>query len=373
MDKKIRILSFQNAHNFGAVLQAYGLQQTIKSLGYRDVKFINYNPKYLSDRYTPFLRKYIFPCKNLRGFISWFISYPFFVASRLRRNKKFSNSINKLLEQTKEVVVDQSGLKNEEADVLICGSDQIWNTSLTGDFDSVFFGKGPYKYLGAASSYAPSTELSSLTEEKAKYLSNLLGGLKNISVREIQIKDMLQKHTPRKISVCVDPTILCGVDAFDSIASPRLEKRDYIVIYAYNPNDSLILDMIKRIPNYQQYPIHTILLDSKTIHSILKKNIHSAISVQDFLSYIKYSKYVVTNSFHGLAFSLLFEKNFNVAFCEGKYVRCLSLLQLLGIDNRLVHEGDVIEWNDFDYKDVNNRIRNIRKDSLSFLEKILEQ
>ena len=55
--KRIRLLSFQNAHNFGAVLQAYGLQQTIKTLGFTNVKFINYNPKYLSDRYNPFQKK----------------------------------------------------------------------------------------------------------------------------------------------------------------------------------------------------------------------------------------------------------------------------------------------------------------------------
>lgn len=372
MEKKIRIVSFQNAYNFGAVLQAYGLQQTIKSMGYNDVKFINYNPKYLSDRYTPLLLKYFFPSRNLRGFLTWFVSYPYFFVSRIRRNNKFKYSIRSLLEQTDALIVDQGGLMREEADILICGSDQIWNTSLTGDFDRVFFGQGPYKYLGSASSYAPSTELSALTDTKAKYLSSLLEGLSHISVRETQIKDILLKYTSRTINVCVDPTILSGVDVFNSIASQRLEKKDYIVVYAYNPNDPLILDLIKKIPDYQQYRVHTILLDSKTIHGIFKNNIHSAITVHDFISYIKYSKYVVTNSFHGLAFSLLFEKNFNVAFCEGKYVRCQSLLQQLGIENRLVHEGCPIEWNELNYSEICIKIKAMRKDSLDYLKTILK-
>lgn len=372
MERKIRILSFQNAYNFGAISQAYGLQQTIKNLGYKDVKFINYNPKYLSERYSPFLRKYIFPNKSIRGVLSWFISYPVFLVCRLRRNNSLRRSIKNLLEQTKNVVIDQNGLKNEEADILICGSDQVWNTSLTGSFDPVFLGRGPYKYLGYTSSYAPSTELSALTEEKARELSSLLDGFKFVSVRETQIKVALQKYTTRDIKVCVDPTILCGVDAFNAIASPRHDCNDYIVVYAYNPNDPLIIGLIKKIPNYQRYRVHTVLLDSNTLHGIFKRNIHSAITVQDFLSYIKYAKYVVTNSFHGLAFSLLFEKNFNVAFCDGKYVRCLSLLQQLGIENRFVRCQESIQWNDLDYSVINNRVNSIRDSSLDFIKTILE-
>ena len=293
--KRIRILSFQNAYNFGAVLQAYGLQQTIMSMGYDDVKFINYNPKYLRDRYNPFAKGYLLPYKTLKGFICWSMQYPFFLINRLLRNKRIRSSIKKMLVQTDKLIVSEKDLCNEEADVLICGSDQIWNTALTGSFDSVFFGNGPYGFLGYVASYAPSTELSSLTEERTKELCSLLNNFKYISVRETQVKERLNKYTSKEIQVCVDPTLLCGVKPFEQVASPRLEKRDYIVVYAYNPNDPTILEIIKSIPDYHNYPVHYILLGAKGRQYFFDRNRHAAISVSDFLSYIKYAKYSVTN------------------------------------------------------------------------------
>ena len=370
--KKIRILSYQNAHNFGAVLQAYGLQQTIKSMGYEDVKFINYNPKYLSDRYNPFLKEHFTPSRKITGTIFKYANYPFFLLSCLKRNRKFRWSIKTMLEQTSIVIVDEKGLKNEEVDILICGSDQIWNTALTKEFDGVFFGKGPYKHLGYAASYAPSTELSSLTEEKAKLLCGQLDVFKYISVREIPVRDRLQKYLTKEIKVCVDPTLLCGPQAFHRIASPRQEKKEYIVVYAYNPTDSIVLDLIKHIPNREKYVIHVVMLGEKGVLSLFKNNYHSAITVQDFLSYMKYASYVVTNSFHGLAFSLLFEKNFNVAYCEGKEVRCQSLLQQIGLNERMIRQESIIKWEDIDYRIINQRISEIRNDSLEYLRKVLE-
>lgn len=372
MEQKIRILSFQNAYNFGAILQAYGLQQTIKSMGYKDVKFIRYNPRYLRDRYNPFLKKYLNPKMSIRGIIGWCINYLFFLIGRISRNRKFQWSIDTLLEQTDRQIVDEKGLETEEADVLICGSDQIWNTALTGDFDHVFLGKGHYKHLGFAASYAASTELSSLTDDKAKQLCELLISFKYISVRETQVKAILEKYLDKDIQVCVDPTLLCGADAFHRIASHRLEKREYIVVYAYNPQDTTILELIKSIPNYKKYSIHYILLGSKNRDVFFDTNIHAAITVQDFLSYLKYAEYIVTNSFHGLAFSLLFEKNFNVAFCEGKYIRCLSLLQQLGLESRFVKDVNECNWRPLDYMLINQRINTIRDSSYDYLKTIIE-
>ena len=123
---------------------------------------------------------------------------------------------------------------------------------------------------------------------------------------------------------------------------------------------------------YQNYPIHYILLGAKDLYYFFNPSVHAEITVQDFLSYIKYAKYVVTNSFHGLAFSLLFEKNFNVAFCEGKYVRCLSLLQQLKLEDRFVHDGSESQWKDLDYENINNKLDTIRKNSYDYLENTLK-
>lgn len=369
--KRIRLLSFQNAHNFGAVLQAYGLQQTIKTLGFTNVKFINYNPKYLSDRYNPFQKKYFLPNKTIKSTIFKYIKYPFFLISNIQRNRCFRKSINTMLDQTTKLVTVEKELKNEEVDILICGSDQIWNTSLTNDFDPVFLGRGPYKYIGYAASYAPSTELSSLTDEKAKALCGLLSNFKYLSVREKPVQEMLQKYTDKNISVCVDPTLLCGAESYYRICLSNPVKKNYILVYAYNPQEPSVLDAINSIPDVHQYAVHIILLGEKSIYDLFKKNYHSAITVQSFLSYFKYASYVVTNSFHGLAFSLLFEKEFNVVHCPGKHIRCLSLLEQLGLKERFVYQGETCSWNKLDYSVINKRLDVIRGDSMNYLKQVL--
>ena len=371
MDKVIRLVSFQNAFNFGAVLQAFGLQQTIKSLDYNDVKFLNYTPKYLSDRYNPFTKELLFPYRTLKGFISWCIHYPFFLVSRLYRNLVFKRSIRDILDQTDYKIIENVNSYEENVDVLICGSDQIWNTAITGLYDPILLGMISFKHLGYVASYAASTEMSDLSEENVNKLKEYIQNFKYISVREAPVKDILQKYITNDISVCVDPTILCGRGAFDRIASPRIVKKDYIVVYAYDAYDPAILNLIHQIPDLKNYPIHIILLGAKTLHYFFDSKVHSAISVQDFLSYIKYAKYVVTNSFHGLAFSLLFGKNFNVAFCEGKHVRCLSLLQQLGLEERLVYNGNSCNWDVLNYDGINSKIDGIRKESLNYLKEVL--
>lgn len=369
--KRIRIVSFQNAHNFGAVLQAYGLQETIRSMGYEDVSFLNYNPKYLENRYNPISSRYI-KIRSIKNFIGWCVTYPFFFISSIRRNAKFRRSIRTLLTQTKNKIIDENGLGTEEVDVLVCGSDQIWNPGITGEIDPIFLGRGNYKYLGYAISYAPSTELSSLSEERARYIAKQLDEFKYLSVREAPVRDFLMHFTEKRIDLCVDPTILCGVNVFNMITSPRIIKEDYILVYAYDPKSNAIRRLIESIPEYHRFSIHTILLGPKNFNNFFARIIHSEISVQDFLSLFKYSNYVITDSFHGLAFSLLFEKNFNVSFYEGKNVRPQALLHQLDLDYRFVKTTDDVQWDKLDYQSINERIERIREQSRNYLYKALE-
>lgn len=152
----VRILSYQNAQNYGAVLQAYGLQQVIKSLGFEDVQFINYNPDYLRKRCLVFPSKWYLPKeKGIRMILSFYINLPFKLLNRWRRNRQFSISRKKLLEQTPKQYKSYSDFKEIECNALILGSDQIWSTWITGLPDPVYFGKGDYIGLKRTISYAP--------------------------------------------------------------------------------------------------------------------------------------------------------------------------------------------------------------------------
>jgi len=367
-DKKIRIVSFQNAHNFGAVCQAYGLQQTLLGLGYKDVLFINYNPQYLKDRYNPlntwqnlnlntsFLRK-----------ISRVLRWCSFVLTTWMRNRRIEQSIKRMLRQTPHELMSAEEVANEETDILICGSDQIWNTALTSSLDPVFFGQAKPESYEKLLSYAPSTEISALREDTIRLIAEYLKSFSAVSVREESVKNKLQPFVSFPMEVTVDPTILCGQTAYDKIASNRIVKKPYICVYAYTPDEELVRDIIRTIPNYTQYEVHYILFSATNLSQWGDKSVHSAISVEEFLSYIKYASYVVTNSFHGLAFSLLFEKNFNVTWINNKSTRTEALLQKLHLNSRMVKDAEKANWTNVDYQQVNKSLDEIRKESIDFL------
>lgn len=366
-DKKIRIVSFQNAHNFGAVCQAYGLQQTLLKMGYNDVLFLNYNPKYLKDRYNPF-ELWELPDFNVSFIhkVSRFVRWCSLILATFYRNSKFNSSIKRLLHQTDKVFCQVNDFKNEDADILICGSDQIWNITLTKVLDPVFFGLA-MKKAGRVVAYAPSTEISSLSENVIRELKKKTAHFSSISVREQLVKEKLQSFLPQQIEVCVDPTILCSKDAYNKIASRNLVNVPYICVYAYYPNEKIVQDVIKTIPDYEQYEVHYISFTAASMDKWRDKSYHFAISVEDFISYFKYASYVVTNSFHGLAFSLIFEKNFMVTWMEKVSTRSESLLKELDLSSRLVHDVTEVAWNEIDYIRVNYSLNKLRNHSRDFL------
>jgi len=367
--KKVRIISYHNAHNFGAILQAYGLQETLKKLGYTDVLFMHYEPTYLKNRYNPLSKKNRTPSHgNIIKKLKWLIGYLYFCINSFLRNQHFKKSIKRLLNQTSIKYDEYTSYVDETIDILICGSDQIWNCDITGKVDPIFFGKNIYKHLGYAISYAASSELSSISaKQNIEEIKSNLNNLKEISVREYQLKVILEQYTQKAIKTCIDPTLLAGSEVFNKIVTNRKIKDNYILIYSYDANDFLTQKVIQKIPNYNSFKQHIILLGPKTCKQVLNKNIHSAIYVEDFLSYFQQASYIVTNSFHGLAFSLLFNKNFNVTYAPGKENRCKSLLNQIDLMDRFIDNETTISWELPDYNKINTNIEKIRKTSLNYL------
>lgn len=371
MDKKksIRILSYQNAQNFGALLQAYGLQLTFKQLGFVDVKFLNYNPKYLSDRYLVFKWRTLVPSSiNPKHIIGHYINLPFSILNQIRRNYKLNLSRKRLIKQTSKELHTIDDIEGINCDCLVCGSDQIWSTWLTGSPDEVFYAGGKYNGKPYSFSYAPSTELSTFENEQfVETIKCYLDNFDSISVREESVQTILKKLTGKDISLCVDPTILCGTEAYDEISVQNEIGKKYILVYAYNNKDTLIQNIIKTIPNYHDFEIHYISFVCSDFRNMFSHTFHAEISVEQFVSLFKYADYVVTNSFHGLAFSLLFQKDFVVAYEQGKSARVESLLKQIGRLDKLVKFANDAKWEKMDYTDINKKLQQIRNNSRDFI------
>ena len=275
-----------------------------------------------------------------------------------------------MLEQADKELSKTSDFASEEADILICGSDQIWNNELTKGLDPVFFGL-VLKKVGKVISYSPSTEITSLSDEIISEIAEKTTHFSNISVREQSVKEKLQPVISQPIEVCVDPTILCNKEAYNKIASRNLVKVPYICVYAYYPNEEIVQKVIKTIPNYEWYEVHYISFTAESMNKWRDKSYHFAISVEDFISYFKHASYIVTNSFHGLAFSLIFEKNFMVTWMDGKSSRCESLLREVGLLNRQIHDAAEAKWEELDYTQINRELNKLQNHSRDFLIKSL--
>ncbi len=370
--EKVKILSYQNAYNYGAILQAYGLQKAVERLGFLDVSFINYFPSYLKSHYSVFPKGwFVPPTKTIRGFISYYINLPFWIVNKYRRYKSMDRSRRRMLNQSGPELNTIKDFKGIECDYLICGSDQIWSTWITGVPDPVFYAGGDYKKLICALAYAPSTELSTFSDiQNIETMKKLLGNFKYLSAREEAVQRKLIDLTGRDVCWCVDPTILCGAESFKNIASKKLVNNKYVLLYTYGEHP-LINEVINRIPDNDQLEIHIVSFGASGRWTLSSRKTHAEISVEDFLSYFLYASYVITNSFHGLAFSLLFRREFLVLYEESKSARCESLLHRVGCDSRMVKCVDDIRWTKVDFTEVHKNLENMRKDSENYLKKCL--
>lgn len=219
---KIGIITFQCAHNYGAVLQAYGLKEYLKSLGY-SVNIINYRPHYKVNTYRKFNPRYWLsrnPYKCIIRLFTEIIVKP----TRIKRWYAFEDFMNGYLELYPHSKDEDYSMFH----TLILGSDQIWNPGLTGgNFDKVYFGGNAKCNI---ISYAASSRFENLSKQQKSFFSDSLLKLKQISVRESSLAKLLQPLVNKEIITVVDPTLLAGKKIFDKIAVPP-KKEKYLLLY----------------------------------------------------------------------------------------------------------------------------------------------
>lgn len=357
---KIGILTFHCAHNYGAVLQCYALQETLKQMGH-EVEVIDYRPQYLLSPYT-ILNKDRIISKNPLKFLKRIICEFLLLAVRLKRYKVFENFIqNNLILSSR---VTKYNIPSYY-DVYIMGSDQIWNPRITNGFDPVYFGlfsfqKGNRKYIA----YAASMETKILDDQTKNTYKNILNNFNYISVRETQLASLLQPLTNLKINVVVDPTLLTNTITWDKfVQKPNLNKK-YVLVYQVRMSNATL-----RIANKIAKQINADVIEiTANINIKFKRNILQCESPENFVNLIKYASYIITTSFHGTVFSIIFNKPFYcIKLDDGEDTRSMCLLNSVGLNNRMINKDDNPILSEIDYEVVNNKISNLRNESINFL------
>lgn len=326
--KKVGIITFHRAKNYGAVLQSYALQKTVQSLG-NDCEIIDYICENIDKGYKPFQFSKSDPIKSLAKSVIMF-------RKRSKRIKSFSSFYNNYLKISKKSYTDSEIKKcRNEYDIFITGSDQVWGPGRKGvNPDSAYFldfADDFQKY-----SYAASFGVSDIIDEKIPVLKSLMNGFQAFSVREQSAVEIVKKVTGKDAFCHLDPTFLLPCEEWKKIAVTKV-KTPYILVFNVKPVKSL-LNFAEKLSQEKNIPV--IYLTDNPQKKRAGFTYVSAPSVEEFLGYFLNAAYTVTNSFHGTAFSLIFRKNLFVEFetAKGFNDRACSLLTKVGI-NREIKDG----------------------------------
>lgn len=365
--KTIGILTFHRAINYGALLQAYGLQEALKGLG-QNAKVIDYRCPFVEKAYrlTWGLNK-----KKLKSYIITFKG----MSKVKEKNQMFRAFASKRLDLSK--VYNASDVKQIENDFdeIITGSDQVWNMDISGN-DRNFLLES-LKDSKKKNSYAVSLGTYKLSEKDV----NDIKGFERISLREPASAAYVKSLTGRDdVHVDIDPTLLLNQENWEELVGKEGPvKGDYIFIYSVHPQNHMI-EYAKKLAKEKNMKV--IYLHNRVKMDLKFKDVTmlTHVTPEDFLTLIHNASYVITNSFHGTVFSIIFRKQFlsELTTKGGFNNRVYDLLTELGISRRIlepvrnVNDGLTID-EPIDFDSANARLEELRKKSLKYLETIIEK
>lgn len=358
---KINILTFQASKNYGAVLQAFATAFYLKNVKHLNVTILNYRPNYRKTKGT--LRN------KTNSFVMRIIQIPQRKATKERVYKveQFSFEHMPISEKVYNSIED---FKNLDGDVILSGSDQLWNPLLTGGtLDRVFFCDFDDSVTKRRYSYASSIGQKSIRaqdeEQIRKYLKNFI----KISVREYHSLSELKKYYDGNITHVLDPTLLLEQNVYDDLSVDPQYDRPYLLIYQNSHNEE-VLKIAKKIAKEKNLEIVEIGYCRHFPPKFHKQVITAG--PKEFLGWYKNADYVVTNSYHGTVFSILFKKNFYSIPLKGRETRVLSLLEVLGLENRILYTAEQLcEVTSIDYSDPLKLLEREKRESYEYLDKIL--
>lgn len=354
--KKVYLLTFHGSVNYGAVLQAYALYKTLDIMGY-DCKVIDYNRERHHKNFLTIQKT------GLKSIAVQLLQLP----SKYSLHKKFDYFTKTNMSLTESYNGHEALLnaRFEDDAVYITGSDQVFNCQLTEDnFHYYFdFTNSLNKY-----SYAASFGVSDIDDWKCKdKVLSLLKQFKAISVREESGQKIIKDNLGVESQVVCDPTFLLDKEQWSKLAKPIKEDK-YIALFMLSRND----DLIKQARAFAKEKGLKILNLAYTVKGIDGIEDRKKLGPQEWLSYIKNAQYVFTNSFHGFALSLNFNKQVWVALSKiGRNSRIVDLAKRYGVEGRIIEDNLSVE--DINYELVNDKILADKNNSKHFLEAILNE
>ena len=325
---KIGIITFHRAHNYGAVLQCYALQEFLRTQGH-DVSVIDYNNRTLWDGYDWFRPSEVKECfQNIHKIPKRVVKLLIRSWKRIFRFYKFKrfqeNSLN---------LRDTSEINTKPYDLILIGSDQVWNLEITKGFDKYYWGDFTHPTKTLVATYAASLK-KYWSETEVRTALDKIRMLNAVSVREADTAAYITKLDSNIHPIIVpDPVFLLTKEQWLRNAVVPKIKQPYILFYQAMDSDE-VLKVAKEIAAKQNKRLIILSANVLGANSAISRNA----SPFDFIGWIKGADLVVTSSFHALAFSIILQKPFYcVNLNKGHDSRLLDLLNHFGLSDRWIN------------------------------------
>ncbi|MCC5655411.1 polysaccharide pyruvyl transferase family protein [Nostoc sp. XA010] len=354
---KIGILTFHHVDNYGATLQACALWTFLNSQGY-DVEIIDYRPLKIAWMYF----RPLLPIKRVNSINE---------SKKIRINQKSLINISKYWKMRRFLhshvklshkrFYDKKGLKyyHDKYDVVICGSDQIWCIDSFRGYNSSFFldfvSNKTTRKISYAASFGNTTKLGPYQKE----IYTLINQFQTILVRDSNTLEIIANECNKKAIKVLDPTFLIKYDTLKN--SPKITNK-YLLLYVQADIQPEEEEFIKFLAEEQNLTIVSVGRDEP----LAEINLETA-SPKEWIGLHSEASYIVTNTFHGTVFSIIFQKPFTVFLPSDKSNKVRDLLNDFGLTNRIFSEKSKSELFSEEIFDIN-----YESVSISLESKIME-
>lgn len=363
---KVSIITRHAIPNYGSVLQSYASQKTFEKLGY-DAEILNYvrydergkqsvmtNCHMGKEGLKNKLKRAAYFCLQYPNSQKMLTSFQRFQKQYLR----LSNTLYGSVEELERNLPD--------ADIFVTGSDQVWGAIGGEEYDPAYFLSfvpADRHQIAFSASFGKTDLCKDLTDD----LPRLLKNYSSILVREKSAVDIVAQHSDKTAKLILDPTLMLDSTEWDTLCEKTgMEGKDYIFVYQLHHNK----DMEKYITRVQKETGLPVYRAHPSIFYALKPGnfVHLPTPGQ-FLSFIRHAKYMITDSFHGTVFSLIFNKQFVDILPETTGTRIISLLEMLGLEDRLLTDMTDLSWMErsIDFTGVNEILRQEKEKTLKAL------
>lgn len=349
----IYTITFCNTTNVGAALQEYALQKFLQSKGHR-VKVVQYIPPFMrkgQSVWGAFLQgKHII--QSLKGLL--------LVPLKVNRKRKYIRFSQKYISLTTVCRNSLEIEKLEQPDIYVAGSDQIWNDELV-DWDPGYFLQ--FHTPARKASYGASAGKDSFSDDFLCKLKEKTKDFYAISVRETALKLSLERIHVKDVELVLDPVFLLPREQYETILQkPKISS--YVLLYEAEVNENCIHIARKLAKSY-----HLKIVQINRVNNRYHVDkLYPCVSPTEFLGLVKYADYVVTNSFHAVAVSLILERPFWVIKLKERFSRIASLLKIAELEDRVLNSSEADFGKAIDYEMVKRNLTPLKKESERYLE-----